>query len=68
MTLLYVKLYLIKFFSPFYIFFNSYRFTKLTIDPQVHALNEESVDVIFIATDSGVILKAINTPSAEHDK
>ncbi|CAL4176126.1 unnamed protein product [Meganyctiphanes norvegica] len=41
-----------------------YRFTKLVVDPQVALVNGETVDVFFIATDNGIILKAINKMSS----
>ncbi|KAL7636955.1 UNVERIFIED_CONTAM: hypothetical protein RMT77_012713 [Armadillidium vulgare] len=45
-----------------------YRFTKLTVDPRVPISSGAFVDVIFIATDIGMILKVINTPSEENDR
>ncbi|KAL7639028.1 UNVERIFIED_CONTAM: hypothetical protein RMT77_010562 [Armadillidium vulgare] len=45
-----------------------YRFTKLTVDPQVPISSGAFVDVIFIATDIGMILKVINAPSEENDR
>ncbi|CAL4114259.1 unnamed protein product, partial [Meganyctiphanes norvegica] len=41
-----------------------YRFTKLAVDPQVRLLDGGTVDVLFIATDAGIILKAINALSS----
>lgn len=35
------------------------------VDPQVAFLDGRTVDVLFIATDNGVIFKAINTQAPE---
>lgn len=42
-----------------------YRFSKLVVDPQVTFLDGKTVDVLFIATDNGIIFKAINTQASE---
>lgn len=41
-----------------------YRFSKIAVDPQVTFLDGKTVDVLFIATDSGIIFKAINTQTS----
>lgn len=43
-----------------------FRLTKLAVDPQVPLLGAGggAVDVLFLATDSGVILKMINALAA----
>lgn len=41
-----------------------YRFSKIAVDPQVTFLDGKTVDVLFIATDSGIIFKAINTQAS----
>ncbi|CAL4240749.1 unnamed protein product, partial [Meganyctiphanes norvegica] len=41
-----------------------YRFTKLAVDPQVRLIDGGTVDVLFIATDAGIIIKAINALSS----
>ncbi|CAL4068346.1 unnamed protein product [Meganyctiphanes norvegica] len=41
-----------------------YRFTKLAVDPQVRLHDGGTVDVLFIATDAGIIIKAINALSS----
>ncbi|KAK3863098.1 hypothetical protein Pcinc_031091, partial [Petrolisthes cinctipes] len=42
-----------------------YRFSKLVVAPQVTFLDGKTVDVLFIATDNGIIFKAINTRAIE---
>nr|XP_053653205.1 semaphorin-1A-like [Cherax quadricarinatus] len=42
-----------------------YRFSKMVVDPQVTFLDGKTVDVLFIATDNGIIFKAINTLASE---
>lgn len=42
-----------------------YRFTKIAVDPQVTFLDGKTVDVLFIATDSGIIFKSINAQASE---
>ncbi|XP_051164916.1 semaphorin-1A-like isoform X2 [Leptopilina boulardi] len=39
----------------------NYRFTKVTVDPQVKALDGKTYDVLYIGTDDGRVLKALNT-------
>ncbi|CAL4159472.1 unnamed protein product [Meganyctiphanes norvegica] len=41
-----------------------YRFSYIAVDPQVPLVDGNKLDVIFIATDSGIILKAINAYSS----
>ncbi|XP_045121085.1 semaphorin-1A-like isoform X7 [Portunus trituberculatus] len=41
-----------------------YRFSKIAVDPQVTFLDGKTVDVLFIATDNGIIFKAINTQAS----
>ncbi|KAK7073998.1 receptor activity protein [Halocaridina rubra] len=41
-----------------------YRFTKIAVDPQVVFLDGKTVDVLFIATDSGIIFKTINAQAS----
>lgn len=41
----------------------NYRFTTITVDPQVPTVNDENFDVIYIGTDDGKILKVVNIPS-----
>lgn len=38
-----------------------YRFTYIAVDPQVEAVNGKKYDVLFIGTDVGRVLKAVNT-------
>ena len=38
----------------------SYRFTKLVVDPQVPTSNNQSYDVLIIATDRGTVIRAVN--------
>ncbi|XP_068228414.1 semaphorin-1A-like isoform X3 [Palaemon carinicauda] len=42
-----------------------YRFTKIAVDPQVVLHDGKSIDVLFVATDSGIIFKAINAQASE---
>ncbi|XP_064106645.1 semaphorin-1A-like isoform X3 [Macrobrachium nipponense] len=42
-----------------------YRFTKIAVDPQVVLRDGKTVDVLFVATDSGIIFKAINAQASE---
>lgn len=37
-----------------------YRFTYIAVDPQVEAVNGKKYDVLFIGTDTGRVLKAVN--------
>ncbi|KAG0710478.1 Semaphorin-1A [Chionoecetes opilio] len=41
-----------------------YRFSKIAVDPQVTYVDGKTVDVLFIATDNGIIFKAINTQTS----
>ncbi|CAL4130455.1 unnamed protein product, partial [Meganyctiphanes norvegica] len=41
-----------------------YRFSKLAVDPCVRIMGGGSIDVLFIATDVGVIFKVINAYSS----
>jgi len=43
----------------------NYRFTVIAVDPQVKAIDGKTYDVLFIGTDSGKVLKAINAASAD---
>lgn len=38
----------------------NYRFTAITVDPQIESLNSERYDVVFVGTDSGKVIKFIN--------
>ncbi|XP_066142408.1 semaphorin-1A isoform X1 [Euwallacea fornicatus] len=42
-----------------------YRFTQIAVDPQVKVPGGKSYDVLFIGTDNGKIIKAVNAQSAE---
>ncbi|XP_077284317.1 semaphorin 1a isoform X2 [Arctopsyche grandis] len=46
--------------SPF-----SYRFTQISVDPQVKTPGGKTYDVLFIGTDNGKVIKAINANSAD---
>ena len=37
-----------------------HRFTAITVDPQIRALDQNAYDVLFIGTDDGMIIKMIN--------
>ncbi|XP_012264819.1 semaphorin-1A-like isoform X2 [Athalia rosae] len=57
--------------QPFYLFpvinkvsFN-YRFTKIAVDPQVKALDGKVYDILYIGTDDGRVLKALNSLASE---
>ncbi|XP_076175638.1 semaphorin-1A isoform X3 [Ptiloglossa arizonensis] len=39
----------------------SYRFTKVAVDSQVKALDGKAYDILYIGTDDGRVLKALNT-------
>ncbi|GAB1869784.1 Sema domain-containing protein [Camponotus japonicus] len=43
----------------------NYRFTKVVVDPQVKALDGKAYDVLYIGTDDGRVLKALNTRAPE---
>ena len=47
------------------LFFTSYRFTQITVDPQVKTPGGKTYDVLFIGTDNGKVIKAINAESAD---
>ncbi|MCL4144449.1 UNVERIFIED_CONTAM: hypothetical protein GTU68_014014 [Idotea baltica] len=44
---------------------SSGRFTAITVDPQVHTSDGKNYDILYIGTDAGKVLKAINTKSAD---
>jgi semaphorin 6 len=44
---------------------SSYRFTQITVDPQVKTPGGKTYDVLFIGTDNGKVIKAINAESAD---
>ncbi|KAJ8943411.1 hypothetical protein NQ318_020661, partial [Aromia moschata] len=46
----------------------NYRFTAITVDPQVRTVNDETFDVIYIGTDDGRVLKVVNIPSSDSTK
>ncbi|CAK9804222.1 SEMA-1A [Anthophora quadrimaculata] len=39
----------------------NYRFTKVAVDPQVKALDGKGYDILYVGTDDGRVLKALNT-------
>jgi len=43
----------------------SYRFTQIAVDPQVKTLDGKAYDVLFIGTDNGKVIKAVNAASAD---
>ncbi|KAG5329524.1 SEM1A protein, partial [Acromyrmex charruanus] len=43
----------------------NYRFTKVAVDPQVKALDGKAYDILYIGTDDGRVLKALNTRAPE---
>ncbi|XP_076300986.1 semaphorin-1A isoform X3 [Lasioglossum baleicum] len=43
----------------------NYRFTKVAVDSQVKALDGKTYDILYIGTDDGRILKALNTRAAD---
>ncbi|EFA11605.1 semaphorin-1a [Tribolium castaneum] len=45
-----------------------YRFTAITVDPQVKTINNQYLDVLYIGTDDGKVLKAVNIPNADTAK
>lgn len=45
-----------------------YRFTSITVDPQVPTVNNELFDVLYIGTDNGKVLKAVNIASSTSAK
>ncbi|XP_050497231.1 semaphorin-1A [Diabrotica virgifera virgifera] len=40
-----------------------YRFTAVTVDPQVPTVTNENYDVIYVGTDDGKVLKVVNIPN-----
>ncbi|RWS17386.1 semaphorin-1A-like isoform X2 [Dinothrombium tinctorium] len=40
-----------------------YRFTQIAVDPQLETVSGKNYDVLFIATDDGRVIKAINSAS-----
>ncbi|XP_043278781.1 semaphorin-1A isoform X2 [Venturia canescens] len=42
-----------------------YRFTQIAVDPQVKTPGGKTYDVLFIGTDNGKIIKAVNAESAD---
>lgn len=48
---------------------SSYRFTQIAVDPQVKTPGGKTYDVLFIGTDNGKVIKAVNAESADsHQK
>ncbi|KAK7863777.1 hypothetical protein R5R35_009583 [Gryllus longicercus] len=45
-----------------------YRFTKIAVDQQVRTPDGKSYDVLFIGTDDGKVIKALNADSFDSDK
>ncbi|XP_011869170.1 PREDICTED: semaphorin-1A isoform X1 [Vollenhovia emeryi] len=46
-----------------------YRFTQIAVDPQVKTPGGKTYDVLFIGTDNGKVIKAVNAESADsHQK
>ncbi|XP_071446047.1 semaphorin-1A-like isoform X4 [Hetaerina americana] len=45
-----------------------YRFTMIAVDPQVRTSDGKAYDVLFIGTDDGKVIKAINSASYETTK
>ncbi|XP_018373671.1 PREDICTED: semaphorin-1A-like isoform X1 [Trachymyrmex cornetzi] len=43
----------------------NYRFTKVAVDSQVKALDGKAYDILYIGTDDGRVLKALNTRAPE---
>ncbi|XP_064109878.1 semaphorin-1A-like isoform X1 [Macrobrachium nipponense] len=46
-------------------FHYSGRFTSIAVDPQVRTPDSKAYDVLFIGTDDGKVIKAVNTKSAD---
>lgn len=42
-----------------------YRFTQIAVDPQIKTPGGKTYDVLFIGTDNGFVLKAVNADSAD---
>lgn len=52
-----------------WLFYSSYRFTQIAVDPQVKTPGGKTYDVLFIGTDNGKVIKAVNAESADsHQK
>lgn len=51
--------------NQFSLFFPSYRFTQIAVDPQIKTPGGKAYDVLFIGTDNGKVMKAINADSAD---
>ncbi|XP_065337676.1 semaphorin-1A [Cloeon dipterum] len=45
-----------------------YRFTQIAVDPQVKTPGGKAYDVLFIGTDNGKVIKAVNAESADNPK
>ncbi|XP_018331529.1 semaphorin-1A [Agrilus planipennis] len=45
-----------------------YRFTAINVDAQVHTVNDETFDILYIGTDDGRILKVVNVHHADSFK
>ncbi|XP_044018703.1 semaphorin-1A-like [Aphidius gifuensis] len=43
----------------------NYRFTKIAVDPQVKALDGRTYDILYIGTDDGRVIKALNTQAPD---
>ncbi|KAJ8914769.1 hypothetical protein NQ315_013272, partial [Exocentrus adspersus] len=46
----------------------NYRFTVVTVDPQVPTIGDETFDVVYIGTDDGKVLKIVHIPSSNASK
>lgn len=44
-----------------------YRFSSITVHPQVQAMSGNKYDILYIGTDDGRVIKAVNIASAEGD-
>ncbi|XP_065335905.1 semaphorin-1A-like isoform X2 [Cloeon dipterum] len=47
---------------------SNYRFTHIAVDPQVKTPGGKAYDVLFIGTDNGKVIKAVNAESADNPK
>ncbi|CAB3366769.1 Hypothetical predicted protein [Cloeon dipterum] len=47
---------------------SNYRFTQIAVDPQVKTPGGKAYDVLFIGTDNGKVIKAVNAESADNPK
>ncbi|KAF5283592.1 hypothetical protein FQA39_LY17294 [Lamprigera yunnana] len=45
-----------------------YRFTAITVDPQVEAVDSDKFDVLYVGTDDGKVLKIVNIPDGKSAK